>query len=102
MTKRTVQMTLDVPPGYEPTGEYRAPTTGEYFLTLHGVVGYGVSPNEPRVILRKVESVKKSVFVNIYPCGAISPHKTRELADNVAASGRVECRELTFEITPTE
>jgi hypothetical protein len=56
-----IEINVDIPAGYEATGEYKVPGSGEYFLTLGGQVymhrhadidtGEGVST--PRIILKK-------------------------------------------------
>jgi hypothetical protein len=48
---------INVPDGYEPTGEFRVPGYGELYLTLHSQsVGHGpgTAYGGPRLILRKV------------------------------------------------
>jgi hypothetical protein len=41
---QTFQLTLDVPDGWEATGEYREPTALENYLTREGRVGTGIGP----------------------------------------------------------
>ena len=54
MPKHTIVIEVDVPEGYEVTGEYRKPRYGEPFLGRNGVVEAKSYHHDPRIILRKL------------------------------------------------
>ena len=54
MTRQMVMMEVDVPPGYEATGEYRAANVGEIYMGAHEPVVFQTNAMGvwPRIILR--------------------------------------------------
>jgi hypothetical protein len=48
-----IEINVDIPTGYEATGEYKVPGADEYFLSLAGHVENGEGLATPRIILKK-------------------------------------------------
>lgn len=69
MSKQEITITVDLPDGWEATGEFRNPAEGEAFISSSGELvpfsntGFSCSP---RLILRRVEPKKESRWINIY------------------------------------
>jgi hypothetical protein len=59
MAKQKIEVTIDIPDEYEPTGEYRVPQAGEHYLSMQRRVWRVTSENETRgyqkFILRRKE-----------------------------------------------
>ena len=56
MPKQQITIEVDIPDGYEATGEFRCPNVGEYWIYDHCLPACGlgfVLPHSPRLILRK-------------------------------------------------
>lgn len=72
------EIEADIPDGYEPTGEYRDPGHGEWFLTEGGAIGRGLNAGRARLILREkplaYEDFKYRDGVRVTPSGTIA-HK---------------------------
>jgi hypothetical protein len=59
MAKQKIEVTIDIPDEYEPTGEYRVPQAGEHYLSMQRRVWRVTSENETagyqKFILRRKE-----------------------------------------------
>ena len=83
MPKQKIQLELDVPEGFEATGEYRCRKPGETVLIDGGAYTSDLSGfNAEFPILRKVEPKRheQEVWVNWYAYCAI-PHSNRRSAE---------------------
>lgn len=76
MAKQKIEIEVDVPDGYEATGEFRVPSSRADLYYFEGMVGHG-DPGRlaERVILRRVKQYREPVL----PADA---WKTCEFSDN--------------------
>lgn len=102
MAKQILEVTVDVPEGWEWTGEYRCAFKGDGYLTLGRAFVWTSdfrSTNE-YLILRLVEPVRESQFINLYKQDHPAygcPRSTRESADRDAVPGRVGVLRIDYE-----
>jgi hypothetical protein len=70
MAKQRVEIEVDVPDGFEFTGEYRCITGGEWGLHAYEPKAFRCEFSEPSttrfLILRKVEPVRESKYAPLY------------------------------------
>lgn len=69
MAKQDFTITANIPDGWEPTGEYRCPREDEWYLYFpHCALQAGANfLVEQFLILRKIEPVRESWWMNVYP-----------------------------------
>ena len=97
MSKQTIY--LEVPAGYEFTGEFRPVKKGELYLT-DDVQRCFTHISSPRLILRKNESERRIGWINIYDRenGPDCVHGTKEEADLYTHCSRIACVRVTYEV----
>lgn len=69
MARQDFTITANIPEGWEPTGEYRCPREGEWYLYFPhcALQAKATFIFEQFLILRKIEPVRESRWRNVYP-----------------------------------
>ena len=82
------EIDVEIPEGFEPTGEYRPPRDGDWFLDEYGGVSHGDNPARFRLILRErplaYEDFEKRVGVGVERNGDIILDPVRWIDANQA------------------
>lgn len=102
--KKRIEIEVDVPEGFEATGEWKAPVKGQWFLDTAAEPVHAIKANADytccRLILRKVEPKRETRWLNLY-----GPHntatailqKTRAISDKWATVERTGVARVEFE-----
>lgn len=88
MAKQRVEVEVDVPDGWQATGEFRSGVINGFDTSLIG-----------RLIIRKIEPVRESRWENLYALGSCRGmrHINRSLADETAVEGRCAVIRIDYE-----
>lgn len=62
MAKQNVLIEVDVPDGWEATGEFRAPVVGEFHAQHGKAISVNINFATPRIILRRVKQYREPVL----------------------------------------
>lgn len=62
MAKQNVLIEVDVPDGWEATGEFRAPVVGEFHAQHGKAIPVNINFATPRIILRRVKQYREPVL----------------------------------------
>jgi hypothetical protein len=103
MMKQKIEIEVDVPEGFEAIA-FRRPLEGEWyeFQCRAHQAAYDFR-HDSHIILRKVEPVKESRWVNVYKppthgcLGAWYVTSTREKADDIASGERLNVVRIDYE-----
>lgn len=103
MAKQDFTITANIPDGWEPTGEYRCPRKGEWYLYFPhtALEARDTFIVERYVILRKIEPVRESRWINAYRCDytneGASRHRSRVVAKAAQGGIRVPLIRIDYE-----
>jgi hypothetical protein len=102
MAKQVIHIAVDVPEGWEATGEWRKAVNGEYYIGWPGKEAQWLMGLESPVevfILRKVEPVRESRWINLYGADSVtaSVFSDRDACDRHSSHTRKAVLRIDYE-----